>query len=49
MIIGGIILNCKGVNVFDVVLFLVVLLVKDKKDLEFVCELGVDWFVLFFV
>lgn len=46
---GGMIFNCKGVNVFDVVLFLVVFLVKDKKDFEFVCELGVDWLVLFFV
>lgn len=47
--VGGFILNCKGVNVLDVVLLLVVLLDKDRDDLEFVCELGVDWLVLFFV
>lgn len=49
VIVFGVILNCKGVNVFDVVLLLVVLLDKDCKDLEFVCDLGVDWFVLLFV
>ena len=46
---GGTISNRKGVNVPDVVLPLAALSSKDKKDLEFVCELGVDWLALSFV
>ena len=46
---GGTISNRKGVNVPDVVLPLAALSAKDKKDLEFVCELGVDWLALSFV
>jgi pyruvate kinase len=46
---GGIISNRKGVNVPDVVLPLAALSDKDRKDLEFVCELGVDWVALSFV
>jgi pyruvate kinase len=37
------------VNVPDVVLPLAALSSKDRKDLEFVCELGVDWLALSFV
>ena len=45
----GSISNRKGVNVPDVVLPLAALSDKDRKDLEFVCELGVDWLALSFV
>jgi pyruvate kinase len=46
---GGPISNRKGVNVPDVVLPLAALSDKDRKDLEFVCQLGVDWLALSFV
>ncbi len=49
VIAGGVISNRKGVNVPDVVLPLAALSDKDRKDLEFVCELGVDWLALSFV
>ena len=49
VIAGGVISNHKGVNVPDVVLPLAALSQKDLKDLEFVCELGVDWLALSFV
>ncbi len=47
--VGGVISNRKGVNVPDVVLPLRALSDKDRADLEFVCELGVDWLALSFV
>ena len=47
--VGGVISNRKGVNVPDVVLPLAALSDKDRKDLEFVCQLGVDWIALSFV
>ncbi len=47
--VGGTISNRKGVNVPDVVLPLAALSEKDRKDLEFVCEMGVDWLALSFV
>ncbi|NIY73606.1 pyruvate kinase [Marivivens donghaensis] len=47
--VGGIISNRKGVNVPDVVLPVPALSDKDRKDLEFVCGLGVDWLALSFV
>ncbi|OYU18444.1 MAG: pyruvate kinase [Rhodobacteraceae bacterium PARR1] len=47
--VGGTISNRKGVNVPDVVLPLAALSAKDRKDLEFACELGVDWLALSFV
>ena len=47
--VGGEISNRKGVNVPDVVLPLAALSDKDRKDLEFVCTLGVDWLALSFV
>lgn len=47
--VGGTISDRKGVNVPDVVLPLAALSAKDKDDLEFVCELGVDWLALSFV
>jgi pyruvate kinase len=49
VVVGGQISNRKGVNVPDVVLPLAALSDKDRKDLEFVCELGVDWLALSFV
>jgi len=49
VITGGTISNRKGVNVPDVVLPLAALSDKDRKDLEFACELGVDWLALSFV
>ena len=45
----GTISNRKGVNVPDVVLPLAALSEKDRDDLEFACELGVDWLALSFV
>ncbi|MFD0860344.1 pyruvate kinase [Roseovarius aquimarinus] len=49
VIVGGTISNRKGVNVPDVELPLAALSEKDRKDLEFVCQLGVDWLALSFV
>jgi pyruvate kinase len=46
---GGTISNHKGVNVPDVLLPLAALSEKDRRDLEFICELGVDWLALSFV
>ena len=43
---GGTISNRKGVNVPDVLLPLKALSPKDRADLEFACELGVDWLAL---
>ncbi len=47
--VGGTISDRKGVNVPDVVLPLKALSDKDSADLEFVCDLGVDWLALSFV
>ncbi|HUF86043.1 MAG TPA: pyruvate kinase [Thermohalobaculum sp.] len=47
--VGGEISDNKGVNVPDVVLPLAPLTEKDRRDLEFVLELGVDWLALSFV
>ncbi|WP_137701115.1 pyruvate kinase [Marimonas lutisalis] len=49
VITGGTISNRKGVNVPDVVLPLAALSEKDRDDLEFVCDLGIDWLALSFV
>ncbi|MBB96818.1 MAG: pyruvate kinase, partial [Rhodobacteraceae bacterium] len=49
VIAGGTISDRKGVNVPDVVLPLAALTKKDRKDLEFACQLGVDWLALSFV
>lgn len=49
VVVGGTISNRKGVNVPDVTLPLAALSPKDRKDLEFVCALGVDWLALSFV
>lgn len=49
VMVGGTISDRKGVNVPDVVLPLAALSPKDKEDLEFACQLGVDWLALSFV
>jgi pyruvate kinase len=49
VMVGGEISNRKGLNVPDVVLPLAALSEKDLRDLEFVCDLGVDWLALSFV
>lgn len=49
VVTGGTISNRKGVNVPDVVLPLAALSEKDRGDLEFACQLGVDWVALSFV
>ncbi len=49
VVAGGTISNRKGVNVPDVVLPLAALSDKDRADLEFACDLGVDWLALSFV
>ncbi len=49
VVVGGTISNRKGVNVPDVVLPMPALSAKDLIDLEFACELGVDWLALSFV
>jgi pyruvate kinase len=49
VMVGGEISNRKGVNVPDVVLPLAALSKKDLSDLEFACNLGVDWLALSFV
>ena len=49
VIVGGVVSNRKGVNVPSVVLPLSSLSGKDRQDLEFLCELGIDWIALSFV
>ncbi len=46
---GGTISGKKGINVPDAVLPLAALSQKDLADLEFTCNLGVDWLALSFV
>ena len=47
--VGGTISDHKGVNVPDVVLPIAALTEKDRRDLEFACEIGVDWLAMSFV
>lgn len=49
ILVGGTISDRKGVNVPDVVLPIPALTEKDRRDLEFVCKLGVEWLALSFV
>ena len=49
VVIGGVISNRKGVNVPSAVLDLSPLTAKDRADLAFGLELGVDWVALSFV
>jgi pyruvate kinase len=49
VLIGGPLSERKGVNVPDVVLPLSALTEKDRRDLEFALDLGVEWLALSFV
>jgi pyruvate kinase len=49
VIFGGTLSERKGVNVPDVVLPLSALTDKDRRDLEFALELGIEWLALSFV
>ena len=49
VVVGGRLSERKGVNVPDVVLPLSALTEKDRSDLEFALELGVEWLALSFV
>ena len=49
ILVGGPLSNRKGVNVPDVLLPIPALTEKDKKDLDFALELGVDWVAMSFV
>jgi pyruvate kinase len=49
VIVGGPLSERKGVNVPDVVLPLSALTEKDRRDLEFALDLGVEWLALSFV
>ena len=46
---GGEISDRKGVNVPDVIVPLAALSEKDRADLDFICDLGIDWLALSFV
>ncbi|NML07022.1 pyruvate kinase [Sphingomonas sp. G-3-2-10] len=47
--VGGVLSNSKGLNVPDMVLPLAALTEKDRSDLDFAVEQGVDWIALSFV
>ncbi len=47
--VGGPLSDSKGLNVPDVVLPMAALTEKDRSDLAFACEHGVDWIALSFV
>lgn len=47
--VGGVLSERKGVNVPDVVLPMAALTPKDRRDLSFAMEAGVDWIALSFV
>ena len=49
VLVGGIISDKKGINVPDQLLPLSALSKKDLSDLEFVCNLGIEWLGLSFV
>ncbi|WP_066482593.1 MULTISPECIES: pyruvate kinase [unclassified Sphingomonas] len=49
VIVGGALSNSKGLNVPDVVLPLAALTEKDRSDLAFAVDQGVDWIALSFV
>ena len=49
VVVGGRLSERKGVNVPDVVLPLSALTQKDRRDLEFALDLGVEWLALSFV
>lgn len=47
--VGGVISNSKGVNIPDVLVPLAAITEKDRRDLVFALDLGVDWIALSFV
>lgn len=47
--VGGMVSNNKGLNVPDAVLPMTALTAKDRRDLAFACDAGVDWIALSFV
>ncbi len=49
VVVGGMLSNNKGLNVPDVVLPMAALTEKDRSDLDFAVEQGVDWIALSFV
>ena len=49
ILVGGRISNNKGLNIPEVILPFSALSLKDRRDLEYVCDLGVDWIGLSFV
>ncbi len=49
VIFGGELSARKGVNLPDTVIPLAALTEKDRADLEYACELGIDWIALSFV
>ena len=49
VVVGGRLSNNKGVNVPDAVIPLAALTEKDRSDLAFALEMGVDWIALSFV
>ena len=49
VVVGGIVSDRKGINIPDQVLPLSALSKKDTSDLEFVCDLGIEWLGLSFV
>lgn len=49
VVVGGVLSDHKGVNVPDVTLPISALTEKDKKDLNYALEMGVDWICLSFV
>lgn len=49
VLVGGELSNRKGVNVPNAILPMAALTKKDKEDLKFALELGVDWVALSFV
>jgi len=49
VIVGGWLSNNKGLNVPDVVVPMAALTEKDRSDLAFACDQGVDWIALSFV
>ncbi len=49
VLVGGLVSDRKGINVPDHILPLSALSQKDISDLEFVCDLGIEWLGLSFV
>lgn len=47
--VGGALSDSKGLNVPDVVVPMAALTEKDRRDLSFACDQGVDWIALSFV